>query len=463
MKGLIGIAAAVLLSARAVGGEAAVDARCIDRLDATHAAAIGGPRLPALHYECLLLQNGRALWIGDSGASDQHTVLLVHGLGDNAHRDWRNVVPELVKEFRVIALDLPGFGASEALPGAFTFEALAATLDEVLRRHQIERAHVVGHSLGAALSLHFAWTHPQRVDRLVLVDVAGVLQESVYVRHLARFGTEPSAFERAVSGLTVNLMRKFDGKLEPTAWLARNPTIRASLFGDRPQADAALSLIQQNFAPAIRGTQAPTTIIWGRDDAIAPLRTGWLLAGRMPNASLHVLDDVGHVPMTAAPRAFNTLLQSALTNPIAARAPRIAAAGSQGDVVCKSQNNMRYTGAFRSLRLINCGNALVEDAELGRLVIDESTAELRNVSVDSKIALLAKGSVIVGTNVQLTGVIAIRADGSELDLAGATLQASRKALHLSKSARVYLSVSDIQAPSYSGDAHGIYTRGTRNQ
>lgn len=462
MHRIVWILATVALCARALGGDADSHGRCMDRLDTTQ-AAIGGARLPELHYECLLLANGRALWVGDSGISAKDTVLLVHGLGDNAHRDWRNVVPKLVEEFRVIALDLPGFGASEMSADAITFEALAATLDELLRRRQVERAHVVGHSLGAALSLHFAWTHPQRVDRLVLVDVAGILQESVYVRHLAQFGAETSAFRRAVSGLTVNLMRKVDGKLEPTAWLARNSTIRASLFGDSPQIDAALNLIQQNFAPAIRATQAPTTIIWGRDDAIAPLRTGLLLASRMQHARLHVLDDVGHVPMSAAPREFNALLRSALQDPIAKQAPTVVATESQGDVICKSQNNLRYTGTFNSLRLVNCANVLLEDAVLGRLVIAESTAELRNVSVDSKVALVAKGSVIVGTNVQLRGVIAIRADSSELDLAGASLQASRKALHLSSSARVYLSVSDIRSPSYTGDAHGVYTRGTRNQ
>ena len=103
----------------------------------------------------------------------------------------------------------------------------------------------------------------------------------------------------------------------------------------------------------------------------------------------------------------------------------------------------------------------IEDATLVRLLIDESTAELRNVTVNSDTtALTVLGSIVTGTGVLLQGPITLRADGSELDLAGATLKATRKAFHISSSARIYFSVSDIESPDYSGTAHEIWTRAT---
>ena len=441
--------------------------RCVDPPAAADTPDTGRPRLPDLRYECLTLESGSALWVGEGGNPEAPAVLLIHGLGQQAHRDWRSVVPTLLPGFRVITIDLPGFGASASLPGGYSFDVLAATLDEVLRRRQVEQAHVVGHSLGGALSLHLAWTHPQRVDRLVLVDAAGILQEAVYVRHLTQLDTSPgsgsrpaSVLKRGVNFLRLNLLRKADGKIN-MAWLTRNPRIRNALLGDRPGMDAAISLVLQNFTTAIRDTTAPTTLIWGRDDPIAPLRTGWLLAARMPSAQLHVLDKVGHVPMTEAPVEFAGLLTDALTAPPAPPPTPALIGDSQGDVVCKSKARMRYTGHFNSLRLINCADAQIEDATLGRLLIDESTAELRNVTVNSDTtALTVLGSIVTGTGVWLQGPITLRADGSELDLAGATLKATGKAFHISSSARIYFSVSDIESPDYSGTAHEIWTPAT---
>jgi pimeloyl-ACP methyl ester carboxylesterase len=453
---------APVAGAEATGG-------CVDRLSEAEAAVIGGRQLAELRYECVVLDGGRSLWVGEAGSPDGDAVLLVHGLGDNAHRDWRNAIPQLATRFRVIAIDLPGFGASEALPGRYTFDALAATLEEILRRRQIERTHVVGHSLGGALSLYFAAQFPQRVERLVLVDAAGVLQESVFVRHIAQLDTSApsgnrlaSAVKSRINNLSRHLLRKAEGKLDFSAWLATNPTIRAALLGNHPQVEAAISLAQQNFAPAIRSTRAPTTLIWGRDDPVAPLRTGMLLAARMPDARLQVLDKAGHVPMTSAPTSFNELLMQALVAPLAPHLPMTTEAESFGDVVCKGKANARYSGHFKSLRLANCANVRIEAATLGRLQIDKSTAELYNVTVTSAdTALIVRGSTVVGTALQLQGAVAIKADDSELDLAGVSLQASRQALNLSSSARIYFSVSDIRSPDFTGGAHGIWTRATR--
>lgn len=97
-------------------------------------------------------------------------VLLIHGLGAS-HHDWVHQIPVLAQHYRVLAVDLPGFGASPAQPTLKTLAAVAHAVLEELDRRGIERLHgLVGHSMGGAIALEIALQAPQRVERLVLAN-----------------------------------------------------------------------------------------------------------------------------------------------------------------------------------------------------------------------------------------------------------------------------------------------------
>src|SRR5207247_10270057 len=107
-------------------------------------------------------------------AGEGPPILLIHGYGDTAD-GWRRVVPGLVRDHRVIALDMPPFGrSSNQLTGGklldFYDDFVPALLDEL----EVDRATVVGHSLGGAVALRLACTDPERVERLGLVAPAGL-------------------------------------------------------------------------------------------------------------------------------------------------------------------------------------------------------------------------------------------------------------------------------------------------
>lgn len=456
--------------------------RCVDRMalelaqrqsqaptsDAQSLIETASLQLPELNYTCLRLRNGRHVWVGQAGNMDGPPVLLVHGLGQNAHRDWRASVPALAARFRVIALDLPGFGASDALPQGYSFDALAAVLAEVLEHYRVSRAHVVGHSLGGALSLHFAHVRPQLVDRLVLVDAAGILQRSVFVRHmtlvqLPNYGIAPadrllSYLDDRVNNLSRLLLRRLDDGFDLSGWLMANPSVRIPLLGRHTQVDAAVGLAEYDFTPAIRAVDAPTTLIWGRDDSIAPLRSGETLVARMRDARMHVLDGVGHVPMSEAARQFNAVLLSALEGPLPPRFNADAPSVQYGDVTCVNESNARFSGHYAVLTLKNCADAHIEYARIGKLILDNSSATLRysTVSASEGAAVLAERSRLTATAVTVRGRVAIHAVQSEIDLAGASVRASERAVDSHGDSRVYFSVSDIEAPDYSGDAHFIW-------
>ena len=425
-------------------------------------------RLPNLNYSCLRLSNGRHVWVGEAGSEHAATVLLVHGLGNNAHRDWRASIAALAPKFRVLVVDLPGFGASESLPQGYSFDALASVLAEVLDRYRANSAHVVGHSLGGALSLYFAHVRPQRVERLVLVDAAGILHRSVFVRHMVQVqlssnGSAPAdrllaLLDRRINDLSRLLLQRLDDGFDFSDWLMDNPAVRIPLLGSHTQVDAAVGLVEHNFAPAIRAIAAPTTLIWGAADPIAPIRSGEMLVARMRDARIHVLASTGHVPMTESTREFNVLLLAALSEPVLPKFNGDAPNIQYGDVTCANQSNARFTGYFASLTLKNCAAARIEFARIGKLILEDSSATLSYTSIASDgAALIAERSRVTATAVTVRGETAIYAVQSDLDFAGASLRASKRAVESSGNSRLYFSVSDIEAPDFAGDAHFIWS------
>lgn len=422
--------------------------------------------LPGVRYDCVEVSRGQYVVVGNAGAGAE-AVLLVHGLGYYAHRDWRYVIPELSKRYRVIAVDLPGFGGSPALPQGYSFDALAVVLAKVLDRQGLDRVHVVGHSLGGALSLHFAHTYPQRTGRLVLVDAAGMLLKSVYVHHISQItapqvGIAPvdrllDIVDNRINGLKRQITYRFESTFDFSAWLAANPAVRSALLGRFTQTDAALGLIEHDFTRAIRETAAPTTVIWGRNDDVSPVRVGELLAGRLPNARLHVIERAGHVPMNEAREQFMPLLERALTEPLAASVWP-APSGDARDLVCRNEADREYSGRFARVTLENCRDVRIVDAQLTQLTIVNSSVTLERATiVGGDVAVEAHNSFVTATvlDVQAAGV-ALSLDDSQFDLAGATVRAGKAGVRLVTPSRIYFTVSSMHAPDYTGDLHRIW-------
>jgi pimeloyl-ACP methyl ester carboxylesterase len=465
------IVASVILSISAIAAETSVEppsSSGCDQAPATPVIDLASSRLPELTYECMRLGRDQHVLIGRGGLREGQSVLLVHGLGNNAHLDWRNTVPALAARFRVLTLDLPGFGASEPLRGGYSFEHLAALLAELLDREQIHRVHVVGHSLGGALSLYFAHAYPQRTQRLVLVDAAGMLLKSVYVHHVSRISTPElgfapvdrvlRVFDNRVNGLNRHITYRLESRFDFSAWLADHPAARNALLGRFTQTDAALGLIEHDFTRAIRETKAPTTVIWGRNDDVSPVRVGQLLTGRLPDARLHILERTGHVPMTQAREEFNTLLLAALADTL--QLPqKMMTSGVPIDVRCHEEAERRYAGALRNVVLENCRDIRIENARIEKLTLINSSVFLDNVSIVGGDAVLeAKNSFVTGTVVSVIAEgIAVSLDDSQLDLAGTSIRAGARAVRMVTPGRIYFSVSDIQAADFSGDVHKIWS------
>ncbi|HLH24543.1 MAG TPA: alpha/beta fold hydrolase [Chloroflexota bacterium] len=250
----------------------------------------------------------RYLQMGDTTihyqvAGEGRPVVLVHGLSGSTRWWARNVGP-LAERFRVYVVDLIGFGGSRAA-SRFALREATGHLVRWMDRLALDRASVIGHSMGGFIAADLAADVPARVDHLVLVDAVAL--------PLGR-----TRWRQAV-GLLHGLWRL------PVGFL---PILLADAHRAGPATilRAAHELLAADIQAKLARVAAPTLLIWGERDAIVPVELGERLARALPRARLVVLPGAGHNPMWDRADAFNRAVLAFLAEERPARA--VAAARS---------------------------------------------------------------------------------------------------------------------------------------
>jgi pimeloyl-ACP methyl ester carboxylesterase len=222
------------------------------------------------------------------GEGEERLVLL-HGLSGSA-RWWRRNVPALARRYRVVLPELLGFGGSPAPERLPPVDETADVLDRWMEALRLDRVHLVGHSMGGQIAIHFAARHPTRLDRLVLVDAAGI-PRPLTPRNLLRFALEVGP-----------LWRWGDPRFLPTV-------VRDALAaGPRTVVGAIGHILRDDVRPLLARVAAPTLVVWGERDNLVPLAHGGTLREGIPHSQLAVLRGAGHNPMVDRAADFNRLL-----------------------------------------------------------------------------------------------------------------------------------------------------------
>jgi pimeloyl-ACP methyl ester carboxylesterase len=217
-------------------------------------------------------------------------VVLVHGLSGST-RWWSRNVSDIAGRYRVYLVDLPGFGTMRRLRRRFILAEAVDWLSEWMDAVGLERAHLVGHSMGGSICLRLAASRPEAVRRLVLVAPTGVPTGRSMVGHLGPlFG---AAFYARPSFLPV-LVRDALRTGPATLWRA------------------ARDLLAEDLREDLRRIGVPTLLVWGERDTLVPTAVGDLLRGEIPGSRLLVLERAAHVPMFDRPKEFNAALLSFL-------------------------------------------------------------------------------------------------------------------------------------------------------
>jgi pimeloyl-ACP methyl ester carboxylesterase len=249
--------------------------------------------------------NGRVC-VYQTNRDASESIFLIHGIGDNASRDWDRQLIMLAEQFHIITIDLSGFGHSEQGDKPYTPENYAALLNFVAAYYAIQRFYLIGHSMGASIAMLYAAKFPQRVNRLVVVDAAGILHRIAIGKYVIASGINgPAGGTDKVESYVVKIIEKLEGLF--------------SLFSDdvakeSEHARAGIELLDYDFGQTLDKIRTPTLIIWGAEDQIAPLRTAKVLNYRIKDSQLKVIQGAGHMPMKEESELFNSLLKTFLSS-----------------------------------------------------------------------------------------------------------------------------------------------------
>jgi len=236
------------------------------------------------------------------------TLVVLHGFLCDS-RCWRHQLTALSSEFRVVAWDAPGAGASSDPPEPFTMTDWADSLAAFLDVLDTRPAHLLGLSWGGVLAQEFYRRHAARVRSLILADTyagwKGSLGTSASAQRLARCERESRSPGKDVAARWVGEM--FTDAASPDL-LSEMATIIADFhpIGFRLMAKSLAETDTTDLLPAIR---VPTLILWGDDDRRSPLSVAEQLHDAIPHARLAVVDDAGHVSNMQQPERFNALVR----------------------------------------------------------------------------------------------------------------------------------------------------------
>ncbi len=276
--------------------------------------------LPAQFDEWQIELHGRRVIYRVAGSGPP--VVLIHGML-NSSSHWRSVALSLADDYTVIAPDLIGHGDSAAPRGDYSLGAHAASIRDLLAAIGIDRATIVGHSLGGGVAMQFFYQFPQRVERLVLISSGGLGREvTPALRSAALPGVSPL--------LTLTIRPRLVGALAHGGARLRERGVGAGIYLQaaaralRPlQSDGA----RQAFLHTLRSVidvhgqrvsatdrlylleALPTMIVWGERDNTIPLSHGRAAHEAIPDSRFATLAGAAHFPHLEDPDGLSELLR----------------------------------------------------------------------------------------------------------------------------------------------------------
>jgi 3-oxoadipate enol-lactonase len=255
-------------------------------------------------------------------------LVLIQGVGVGRW-GWEPVADRLARRFQVITIDNRGIGASDAPSGHYSTRMMADDVLAVLDHAGIQRASLVGTSLGGMIAQELALAHPERVDRLVLVATipGGPRSRPMLLGTTYLFASAPFMTSKAK-------LREFVNKTLGPQTLRRRPKVARRLVARKlahPQSESAWraqTAAGMLFNPLGRQRRIiqPTLVVQGTADQVVAPGNADVLAGLLPNARVQRFEGAGHLLYCEQPKRFVRVVTDFLTDPAPeARVPTAAA------------------------------------------------------------------------------------------------------------------------------------------
>jgi pimeloyl-ACP methyl ester carboxylesterase len=251
--------------------------------------------------------------LGDKGT----VVILIHGLGASADI-WMYNAEALAKEHRVYVPDLVGFGRSDRPEPSFSPFDYTPFLDDFINILNLDKVSLVGQSLGGGIALYYALQFPQKVNKLVLVDNAGLGKEVIWTlrwmslplvgelfSYPSRKGVE-IFFKLAVRNralVTKDFVELYYDIFSRPGFQKFFLRLLRQIVNIRGAREEILGPIMSNLSKITQ----PVLIIWGDKDRVLPLKQAYLGKEKLPNAKLKIMEGCGHIPFFEQSDEFNKM------------------------------------------------------------------------------------------------------------------------------------------------------------
>jgi pimeloyl-ACP methyl ester carboxylesterase len=240
-------------------------------------------------------------------------LVLIHGIG-HTWRGWKPMLPLLEQSFDVLAMDMPGFGRSPALPAEVepTPEALADAVEGAMGAAGFNTAHLAGNSLGGWVALELA--RRGRARTVTAISPLGLANEREgawgrgilrALRRAARTVPDPGPLLRNPVTRTL-----FAGPTLGRPWRADPDDLieQGALFANAPGFDSTLPHTMHRQVRGLNAIRCPVLVLWGTRDVVLPPRQGRRFQRLIPGAELRYLKGLGHVPMSDDPHLLAGLI-----------------------------------------------------------------------------------------------------------------------------------------------------------
>jgi 2-hydroxy-6-oxo-6-(2'-aminophenyl)hexa-2,4-dienoate hydrolase len=242
----------------------------------------------------------------EAGDPKAPPVVLMHGggAGADATGNWRHTIAHLARTHRVIAPDMVGFGQT-AKPEPFVYSQGARNqhLLDFFAALRLDRAALVGNSMGGATALGLAMTRPELVDRLVLMGSAGLNSEiTEALKPIVFYDYTPAGMQKLIAALTGKRFKVSEELVQRRYEMSIDPDTRRAYT-------ATMAWIREQGGlfyaeDDIRRVHAPTLVVNGKEDLVVPMRNAYRFLELLPNSWGYFIPHCGHWAMLEAPADF---------------------------------------------------------------------------------------------------------------------------------------------------------------
>ncbi|WP_333666570.1 alpha/beta fold hydrolase [Flavobacterium sp.] len=236
-------------------------------------------------------------------------VILLHGAGAGAVT-WYPSINTISKNFQVIAPDIVGYGESDKPDAPYNRPYFSNWLKDFMKELGISKAHIVGLSQGGAIALQFAIDNAAMVDKLVVVDAAGLGAKVSFWPLLGTIwmNSFPSAMANRFNSRYI-LHKPVNRDPNHSSYSIAVLKYKGGQNAFKQGRGTAVSKIPEE---ALKQIKNETLIIWGKEDQLFPVAYGEAAAQIIPKAKLNIIQEAGHLPLMDQPELFNTILEDFL-------------------------------------------------------------------------------------------------------------------------------------------------------